>query len=163
MKTRGTKDRLRRPADARRRGVAAIECALVLPILVALVLGVMDVGQFVDVGQTVENASRVGARRATRNNVTKSSDVKNVVLSYLADAYPNLTSSQINSATQVHVYNSTGVEIVDSDTGGALTTVQSGEAVTVKVSFQYDSVRWTQGFPTLGGKVLHTSTVMRRE
>ena len=48
----------------RRRGVAAVEFAIVAPIFFMLVIGIIEVGRAMMVQQVLINASRVGARRA---------------------------------------------------------------------------------------------------
>jgi Flp pilus assembly protein TadG len=46
----------------RQRGAAAVEFALVLPVLLLIVLGTVDWGWFFYVSQVVTNAAREGAR-----------------------------------------------------------------------------------------------------
>jgi Flp pilus assembly protein TadG len=48
-----------------RRGGAAVEFALVLPLFMALVMGALDYGYFFYVDQIVTNAAREGARGGT--------------------------------------------------------------------------------------------------
>ncbi|GAB4139753.1 MAG: hypothetical protein Tsb009_08850 [Planctomycetaceae bacterium] len=141
--------------NRKRLGAVAVECALVVPLLVLAVMGMIDVGQFVNVGQVVNNASREGARHAARLDVTTVSEVQDAVESYLEIAFPDANPT---SAT-VTVKDGSGNTIP----GGDLTTLASGSQVSVTVSFPYDSVRWANGFPTLSGKTLKTTTVMRRE
>src|SRR5687767_1529350 len=54
-----------RKGDRRQRGAAAVEFALVLPLLMALVLGAIDFGYYFFVDQIVTNAAREGARAGT--------------------------------------------------------------------------------------------------
>ncbi len=54
------KNRMQRLRD---RGVAAVEFALVLPLLLLLILGSIDWGFFFYVDQVVTNAAREGARK----------------------------------------------------------------------------------------------------
>jgi len=159
MKTRHLMKQHRNP----RRGVAAVEAALCTPLLALIVMGAVDVGQYANVAQTVSNASREGGRYASRDTITKKSDVKAAVVAYLQDAYPKLSSSQINAATQVEIKNAWGAELTDSESNGALQTVASGDSVTVVVTFQYSAVRWTNWFSYLSGQTLKTTTIMRRE
>jgi Flp pilus assembly protein TadG len=49
---------------ARRRGVAAVEAAVTLPLLVTLMLGVWEVGRMLQVNSTLNNAAREGVRIA---------------------------------------------------------------------------------------------------
>ena len=151
MKLRMKPSRIRSHA---RCGVAAVEFALIAPLLILTMLGAIDVGRFINVGQIVNDASREGARQASRNTETKVSDVESMVSSYLSNALgvPNLTAT-------VNVSGSSGAPI----SGGDLTTISSGSSVSVKVALEYDKVRWMAGFPGVSGKTLTTTTVMRRE
>jgi Flp pilus assembly protein TadG len=54
----------RRRKANRRRGVAAVEAAVTLPLLLTLMLGVWEVGRLIQVNQIVVNAAREGARLA---------------------------------------------------------------------------------------------------
>jgi Flp pilus assembly protein TadG len=145
-------------ADGKRRGNAAVECALVAPLLVLIILGSIDVGQFVNVAQTVNKASREGARAASKDTITNVSQVKTAVKDYIVNAFPNVSSGNIESALTVTVWDSTGTQLT-----GDLTAVPSGASVWVKATFDYSAVRWTTGFSGVSGKTLSTTTVMRRE
>ena len=119
-----------------RRGAATVEFAVVAPLLVLIILGTIDVGQFVNVGQTVGNASRQGARLAARNTTLNVSEVESVVSSYLADSFPNIPAATLNAAVQVDVSDASGTAIP----GGDLTTVSTSSPVSVGVVLQFDSV-----------------------
>ena len=54
-----------------RRGVAAVEMAFVFPIFMLLVLGVIEFGRYMMVGQLVTNAAREGSRLAIRGTFTE--------------------------------------------------------------------------------------------
>ncbi|WP_136612339.1 TadE/TadG family type IV pilus assembly protein [Sinomonas albida] len=49
-------------AQHRERGAAAVEFALVLPVLVVLVMGIIDFGRVFNAQQTLTFAARAGAR-----------------------------------------------------------------------------------------------------
>lgn len=142
-----------------RKGAAAVECAIVAPLLTLLVLGAVDLGQFANVHQMVSDASREGARVAAQYDTILVSEVKAAVLQYLEDAFPNTDASTIASATQVITTTGTGGAI----TSGDLTTVGTGAEVVVQVSVSYDSLRWIQGLPGIAGQQIVARTVMRRE
>ena len=55
-----------------RRGVAAVEAALLLPLALMLMLGTWEVGRMVQVGQILENAAREGGRSAATGQNTNS-------------------------------------------------------------------------------------------
>lgn len=75
----------------RERGSAAVEFALVLPILVLLVLGIIEFGRIYNVQTTVSGAARESVRTMALTNSTSSarSAAKN------AAANLNLTDGQI--------------------------------------------------------------------
>ncbi len=143
-----------RGARRHRRGAACVEFAVLSPILLILILGIIDVGQFVNVGQSVSNASREGARVAARQTTTNVSQVQNAVANYLTDMHPNLPSS----AVQVTVAGA-GNPV----TGAGLAAVATGTPISVQVVVQFDPVRWMNGFTFLNGRTLTKTTVSRRE
>jgi Flp pilus assembly protein TadG len=58
---------------ARRRGAAAVEFAIILPLLILLVLGCVDFGRFAYTFIAVTNAARAGAEYASTTPVTLNS------------------------------------------------------------------------------------------
>ena len=52
-----------------RRGVAAVEAALLLPLALLLMLGTWEVGRMVEVSQILNNAAREGGRSASTGSV----------------------------------------------------------------------------------------------
>jgi Flp pilus assembly protein TadG len=55
---------LPRRVPHQRRGAAAVEAALILPLLVGLLLGVWEVGRAIEMTQLLNDAAREGARMA---------------------------------------------------------------------------------------------------
>lgn len=77
-----------------RRGAALVEMAIVLPIFVTLLLGMIEFGRALMVGQLVTNAAREGARAAIVDGSTNSSvttDVKNFLTSTTGVAAGDVT------------------------------------------------------------------------
>jgi Flp pilus assembly protein TadG len=68
-----------------RRGAAAVELAMLSPLLVALLLGVWEVGRLIQVNQILSNAAREGGRQAS-TGLLSNSQVQTVVLQYLQRA-----------------------------------------------------------------------------
>ena len=126
-----------------RNGIAAVECAVVAPLLTLLVLGAIDVGQYANVCQKISDASREGARVAARHE----------------KAAPGTSPSTFASAAQVVVTDAFGKAIP----GGDLTQIATGSQVNVRVTLEYDPVRWHSGFKGLNGRQIATTTMMRRE
>jgi TadE-like protein len=68
MKTKTERRQLcagRHPGEGHRRGVVAVEFAVVAPILLALVFGLLELGRAFDVQNQLECAAREGARFAS--------------------------------------------------------------------------------------------------
>ncbi len=142
-----------------RRGAVSIEAALVTPMLVIILIGAIDVGQYVNIAQNVSNASREGARIACRNESKNVSDVENGVFEYLSNTFPQLTDEELNEALEVTVRNETGDLIV----GASLAAVPSGSPISVEVSLEFDSVRWLQGVSFWTGEYGTTTTTAARQ
>ena len=65
-----------------RRGVATVELAVVLPVLVTLFLGMCEVGRALNATILLQNAAAVGGRLASIGQSTNA-QVKQAVLTYL--------------------------------------------------------------------------------
>ena len=74
-------DRASRP----RRGTAAVELAVIAPLVVSLLIGLLEVGQLVRIKQIVCSAAREGARTAS-TGVNSYADVRTTVMNYLTNA-----------------------------------------------------------------------------
>lgn len=137
-----------------RRGAAAVELAVVAPFLILIVFGGIEIGQFVNCSQLASNASREGARKASRNDTLAVTEVQTTVRDYLYEA-----AGIPNSAVEVKVRDSAGTAIP----GGNLTTIASGEVVSVQVTVQFEPVRWINFLDLLNGVANSTTTIARRE
>jgi Flp pilus assembly protein TadG len=122
--------------------VAVVEFAVVAPVLLLLVLGIVEFGRLMMVQQILTNASREGARRAILEQST-AEQVETLVNDYLA-------GTSISGAA---------VEILPTD----LDKVEFGDRVTVKVSVRYDQVSWLPSPWFLSGKTITAQSVMRGE
>jgi Flp pilus assembly protein TadG len=145
--------------DSAQRGAAAVELAFVAPVIFALIMGIVDVGQFVNVSQTVSNASREAARLAARYRSESVSDVENAVSGYLGECFPSIAPETLDTAVQVNVRDGLGNVIP----GGDLTTIPTGAAIDVEVVLSFNAVRWLGGVPLLNDQTLATTTTTRRE
>lgn len=111
-----------------RRGAAMVEMALVLPVFVALMLGVIEFGRAIMVGQLVTNAAREGCRQAILDGSTNTA-VTDFVQQFLADT-ANVAKSDV----------SVTVAIGNAAAGGQLINAQSRDLVTISVSLPFSKV-----------------------
>jgi Flp pilus assembly protein TadG len=125
-----------------RRGAAVVEFAIVAPVLILLILGMIEYGRLVMCQQVLTNATREGARAAVLDGATTTS-VTTVVSDFL-------TGSKISGAT---------ITVNPSPPSNAA----FGAPVTVSVSIPFSQVSWLPTPMFLGSKTLTASTVMRRE
>ena len=118
-----------------RRGTAAVEAAMVLPITLLFMFGIIEYGRYVMTMQIMTSAARAGARYALAhvqpvvlNGVTygnATTDVQNVVNTYLAGQ--SLSSQNV----QVFESTTTGQNI------GAWTSAQAGQSICVQITGNY--------------------------
>ena len=90
------------------RGVAAVETAVVLPLLVLLILGAVDMGQLANCHQKVSDASREGARYAAQFETNNALDVETAVLAELGDMFPDVPEATLRAGTTVVVRDTLG-------------------------------------------------------
>jgi Flp pilus assembly protein TadG len=125
----------------KRWGVAATEFAIVAPVFLLLVIGMVELGRALMVQQVLINASRVGARQAITLGATAGA-VQSAVADYSASvAVPGVA-----------------VE-VSPDPAAA----NAGDPITVTTSVAYSGVSWLPSPWFLGGATLTASSRMRKE
>ena len=131
------------------RGAAAIEFAIVLPLLIVLIFGMIEFSVLFYDKAVITNASREGARRGIvfSDPRPNDADIVAVVENYTAD---NL--------------------ITFGDATGVTTTITrpasgtSGDPLTVRVSYQYEFLVLPNFITALtGGIKLGSETIMRME
>ena len=131
-----------RGRNRKRRGAAVVEFAIVAPLFILLVFGMIEFGRMIMVQQIMTNASREGTRRAVIEGATQT-EVENLVTDYLDNA-------SVPGAT---------VTVTPSDLGN----VGFGDPVTVSVSIPFNSVSWIPSPMYLEGATLGASTIMQAE
>ncbi len=126
-----------------RRGVAAVEFALVAPLFFMMIFGMIEFGRMIMVQQVITNGSREGARVAVLDG-TSSADVTSTVNVYLE-------SARVSGANVT-------IDPVDPGSAGY------GEPVTVTVTIPFSQVSWLPSPIFIDGETeLTATTVMRRE
>ena len=124
-----------------------VEFAIVAPVFILLVLGMIEYGRMIMVQQIITNASREGARQAVLDGATTTS-VENTVNTYLSNG-------TISGAT---------VSILDqNDAALNPATATAGSAIKVRVNVGYNSVKWLPVPMFLGGRQMQSVTTMRKE
>jgi hypothetical protein len=133
------------------RGAAAVEFAVVAPVFVLLIFGMIEYGRMVMVQQMLTNASREGARRAVLEGATES-DVQEVVRDYLTPANIPVSNSDIT------------ILIGDQPTSSPLNSADFGEPIHVKVGINFGQVSWLPSPMYLSSSTrMEAVSVMRKE
>ena len=112
--------------------MAAVEFAVLLPLILTLLLGIWEVGRLIEIQQMVSNASREAARQAATGQLTNS-QVQQVASQYLSEA--GLTTT--NVVTTITIADPNGATVTDVSQCNYL------DAITITVSIPYSDVRWT--------------------
>lgn len=123
----------------RRRGAAVVEFAVVLPLLLALLFGIIEFGWVFMIRQTVVNAAREGCRTAVLQTATND-DVGDRIREVMAAlGYAEGTD-----------WSFTATDVAD-------------EVQNVSVSISLDAISLTGGFIMTGGRDLEGTCTMRKE
>lgn len=142
-----------------RRGSATIEAAVTAPILVFIAIGAIDLAQYINVAQTICNASRVGARSTARSNVDDSEQVKTVVENYIESAFPNTDPAVLSESLVIEIKDADGLLIEGQDLG----LVAGGTILYVNVDFDFTSIRWFSVLDYWNSELTQSVSVTRRE
>ena len=128
----------------RRRGQALVEFALVLPIILLLVVGMLEFARAWNLHQVMTDAAREGARRAVIANPTMNQDsVKAAMWRHLAMFGYDPSYSSITSGTTITPADS---------------FKQSGANITVNLTLPYKF--WVLPFRTI---TMRSTFTMRNE
>lgn len=129
-----------------RAGVAAVELAIVLPLLLLLLLGVWELGRYIEVQQLLNNACREGGRQAS-TGVRTVSQVKADVVNYL----------KVNGISKVSDTDVTVTNLTSSSRPEPNAAEQM-DHFRITVSIAADNVRWIL-LPRVSDVTTLTSTV----
>lgn len=144
--------RERRNSD--RRGAVIVEAAVVLPILLVLVLGIIEFGRGMMVVQLMTNGAREGARRGILDG-SSNTIVKDHVKA-------NLANSIGCNPNDVNVAVTLTPDPANTTTGNEVADAQTGDLVNIEVSVEYNKVGYVMG-GFLSGKTLKARNTMRHE
>lgn len=129
----------RKVQNTRRRGAAVVEMAVVMPILLTLVFGIIEFSWAMSIQQSLTNAAREGCRTAVIKGSTED-DINQRIASFM-------------NAAGIQGYS---VDIVRA--------TEQDPTETVTVSIPYCQVSLIAGyFPILESKILTGMCAMRKE
>jgi hypothetical protein len=149
-----------RVAHQARYGAAAVEFAVVLPLLFLFLMGTWEVARLVQVHAILNNAIREGSRLAAQGQIINltgsytqilvtdsdpnSPDVTSTVKNYVATADANFRAGQGISTTGMTV-TFTFLDAAGNPTGSSAQPWQAhkGQRFRVSATLPYDNFRWT--------------------
>jgi Flp pilus assembly protein TadG len=147
----------------KQRGVAAVEFAFVLPVLVLLIAGIVELGIALYDKAVITNASREGARAGVVLKSTKltATDIQNVVLNYTSGYLVTFVSS---SSPPTPTVAATNYDVASGKTATAPVYGTFGNPLTVSVSYTYTGLLLGPMLSALTGPItLTATTVMNNE
>jgi Flp pilus assembly protein TadG len=133
----------------RRHGAAAVEFAIVLPVLMTLVLGCVDFGRLGHSYIAVTNAARAGAGYGSTTSYTAAT-----YNSWVA----NVQQAVVDEMSQLYGFDATKLTVTTT----VVTESGGGSRVQVTVSYPFTTVASWPGLPTtltLAQTVVMESTV----
>lgn len=136
---------------SRRQGAAAVELAVVMPLLIILLIGVWEIGRFIQLQQIMNNAARAGARLASQGEILSSGSMLQV---FASSSSPNYVSGSPTVTTTVSQYlqasgitNLTGLQVSFAFQSGTAQTDpwqgQKNQQFVVQVTMPYANLKWT--------------------
>ncbi len=145
-----------RRSRGKRRGSTLIEFALIVPVLLAIVMGIIEFGWQVRNQLTVANAAREGARYASVGKKTTEITAR---IKSMAASIPGAPTS----LTITIFRNDAGGTTYATAVGDTATTnnAPTGSLIRIQVSAPNRSL--TGIFPFLNNRTVRSEVVMRRE
>lgn len=142
------------------KGAAAVEFALVLPLLVLLMFGIIEFGLLLFNKQVITNASREGARAGIIRNA-ETEDSPRVSLSEITTVVNNYCSNNLVTFGEP---SSPGVQTYIDNVLGDSSSITPGQELQVRVTYHYDFLL-IPNFITdmVGGIDMAANTTMRAE
>ncbi len=107
------------------KGVAAVEFAIILPVLLLIIFGIIEFGLLMYDKQVITNASREGARIGISDVAVSDTDIEDVVDNYVLNNLITFGSTPTSPVTTIVP-------------GGDRTGTGFGDDLTVTVTYSYD-------------------------
>lgn len=122
-----------RRQEHREGGAAAVEFALVVPLLLLLVFGIVEFGRAYNAQVTLQHAVREGAR-------------------YYAIHHDDENGDPIDETEQVTVDAATTLDLKKEDVAVSPDPCDPGEPGHVSAEYDFDYLAWDFGLPTLSAE-----------
>ncbi len=132
----------RHASTGSRQGAAAVEFAIIAPLMILFMFGMVEIGRIMMLKNAATHASREGARFGVTPTATNATVVQ-----------------RVNEAMQSYTSSDVAVTVLPSE----LLSAQPGDMVTVRVSVDLSSVGWVTSVVNLPVSGLSSETTMRRE
>ncbi len=144
------------------KGVAAIEFAILLPVLLMIIFGIIEFSILLYDKQVITNASREGARAGIVSGRVTQAQIQGVVNNYVAS---NLISFGTPNTPVSNVLRNGNVYLdLSLSPPEQLSDIQRGDDLTVTVSYNYEFLVLPNFVASLGGiKTIQAQTVRRME
>lgn len=132
----------RRKSHRDRRAVAAVEFAMIAPLMMLFTFGLIEIGRLMLVKESATHASREGARMAVRPTATADEVI-----------------TRVNEELAIMSIEGADVEVDPPE----LDTAVPGDMVTVTINIPPSAVSWIPGFLDLDVAYVNAESTMRRE
>ncbi|MBT4867478.1 MAG: pilus assembly protein [Planctomycetaceae bacterium] len=137
----------------RRRGAAIVELAIALPVLLAVVFGIIEFGRALSASQVMTSAARIGSRNAILGNATN----PRVEL-----AVKKFCQSSLNvNPGDVFVSITVTPAIPGQNRGDDVANAEEGDLCAITVEIPFDKLSYTTG-QFLNGKNLVARCTMQK-
>lgn len=133
-----------------RRGAALVEMAVCLPVFLTVMLGIIELGRAIMVGQLVTNAAREGARLAIVDGSTNT-QVSDAVKSFLSGA-AGVGAGDV----------SVTITVSGTSSGNQVSNAKPRDLVTVTASIPFSKVSYLPP-KYMAGQSLTGTSAMRHE
>jgi Flp pilus assembly protein TadG len=141
----------------RNRGVSVVEAAVVLPVVVLLLFGFLELGWKINAVQALHSAARQGARAAVRLE-NSNAEVRAAVLDSLSKSFDVPPEAVTERISKLDSNGEEEYQVMSLDDN------ERGDPVRVTVTVDYSEIRLPlpSDFLGLGSGAITSSAVMRR-
>jgi Flp pilus assembly protein TadG len=136
-------------SQKKRRGASAVEMAMVLPIFLLVIFGMVEFGRAFMAEHLIANGARMGARRSVVEGSTNA-ECEQIVKDFCADSL-GISSDKVTVSIED-----------DEKTAVDLASATTGDMCTISVSVAFDQISFLPG-SFLGGAQISGSCTMERE